>query len=210
MTIQDIEFLREVFYSEISSLFDPEARFKPEHKRNVRMVSNALQKPLGRIHKFSKPILRNSFLYACREFTRFEPIEHLIVGFGRRRGGGTNIYSLLHITGSEGSVPVPPALIQLIQAHAINDYSHETILFHNHPSNWLNAVLPLLPVASPADRRVMFKQKYFEPFFLFKNIFGHGTMRFYVAEQGHVKEIRWPYLKDVLDFIAAYQRGGRA
>lgn len=208
MTIQDSEFLREVFYSEISSLFDPEARFSPEHKRNVRMVRNTLQKPLGRIHRLSKPILRNAFLYGCLEFTRSEPIEHLIVGFGRRRGGGTDIYEILHITGDTGSVPVPPALIQLIQAHAIQDRSHETILFHNHPPGWLNAILPLLPVASPADRRVMIKRKYFEPFFLLKNIFGHGTMRFYVAEQGKVKEIRWPYLKDVLDVIAAFQKRG--
>lgn len=89
MTTQDIEFLREVLYSEISSLFDPEVRFIPEHKGDVRMARNALQKPLGRIHKLSKPILRNAFLHGCLEFTRSEPIEHHIVGFGRRRGGGT-------------------------------------------------------------------------------------------------------------------------
>ena len=208
MTVDHTDFWREVFYSEITSLFDPETQFRPEHKRNVRMTHNALQKPLGRIHQLSKPILRNAFLYGCREFTRNESIEHLIVGFGRRRGGGTDISSLLHITGNETSVPVPPALIQMIQTHAIRDSRHETILFHNHPSDWLNAILPLPPLASPADRRVMIKQKYFQPFFLLKNIFGHGTMRFYVAEQGRVKEIRWPYLKDVIDAIKAFQKRG--
>lgn len=209
MSLEGNDFLKEIFYTEISSLFDPEARFNPEHKRNVRMISNALQKPLGRIHRLSKPILRNSFLYGCQVFARNEPIEHLIVGFGRRRGGGTDIYSILHITGNTTSVPVPLALIQLIQGHAIRDSRHETILFHNHPANWLNAILPFLPAASPADRRLVIKQKYFEPFFLLKNIFGHGTMRFYVGEQGRVKEIRLPYLKDVLDVIAVFQKRGK-
>jgi len=173
--VENIEFWQEIFYSEISTLFDPEARFKPEHKRNVRMIQNALQKPLGRIHKLSKPILRNSFLYGCREFTRNESIEHLIVGFGRRRDGGTDIFSVLHITGNETSVPVPQALINLIITHAIRDSRNETILFHNHPVNWLNAILPFLPAAS-LTRRKMIKEKYFQPFFLLKNIFASGEL----------------------------------
>lgn len=201
------KFLLEIVCSEISALFDPEVRFKSEHKRNVRIVKNALLKKQGKTHLLSKPILRNSFIYGCLEFTKNEPIEHLIVGFGKRRGGGTDISSILHIIGNETSVPVPQGLVNLITSHAIKDTSSETIIFHNHPSNWLNAILPKIPLASPTDRRTMIKQKYFEPFFLLRSIFGHGTMKFYVAERKNVREIKSPYLLDLFSFIKKIKNG---
>ena len=176
------EGLQELVWLGLSSYLDPEVGFRSEHKSNIRMVKNALEKPLGRIHKLSKPILRNAFLYGCLEFTREEKVEHLVVGFGKRYGGGTNIYKLLHIVGNETSVPVPPAFIRLIQAHALEDRSSETIVFHNHPADWFNAI-HRMPLASTADRRLMVQKKFLEPFFLLKTVFGHGTMRFYVAER---------------------------
>ena len=200
------EGFQELAWLGLSSYLDPEVGFRSEHKRNVRMVKNALEKPLGRIHKLSKPILRNSFLYGCVEFTRDEKVEHLVVGFGRRSGGGTNIYKLLHIVGNATSVPLPPALIRLIQAHALEGRSSEAIVFHNHPADWFNAI-HRMPLASTADRRLMVQKKFLEPFFLLKTVFGHGTMRFYVAERGRAREIKWPYLKDALDLLATLPKG---
>jgi len=203
------EQLKELIWHLLSALPDPQVHFKPEHKRNVRMVRNALQKPQGKVHKLSKPILRNSFLFGCLEFTKDEPVEHLIVGFGRRFGGGTDISAVYHITGNETSVSVPPQLQKLIKDHAETSPSAETIIFHNHPKAWYQNILPKIPLASSTDRRTMIAQKYFKPFFLLRGLFGEATVRFYVGEQGKVQEIRWPYLRDLWELFKGLQQGGR-
>ena len=189
--------LKELFWHWITAALEPHAHFRPEHKRNVRMVRTVLEKPKGVVHPLSSSILQNSFLSGCMEFTRDEPVEHLIVGFGKRYGGGTNISRVLHIVGDKTSVRVPDGLIELIKKHASTGRSSQTILFHNHPNNWLNAILPGIPIPSAEDRLTMMPYKYFEPFFLVRTIFHEATMRFYVGERGKVREIRLPYLKDL-------------
>jgi len=191
-----------------SAMLDPQVRFKPEHKGNIRMVRNALQKPQGQVHKLSRSILRNSFLYGCVEFTKDEPVEHLVLGFGKRSGGGTNISEVLHLVGDEGSVAVPPVLIRLIKEHAWKDRSSESIIFHNHPLGALDTIISRSPLASKADRQLMLLIKYLEPFFLLRRVFREGTLRLYVAQHGKVKEIKLPYWKDIFDLLEVLKRGG--
>jgi len=149
------EWLQELFRLGISALLNPQVQFRPEHRRNVRVVKNALSKPPGEVHKLRRPIMRNSFLYACNELTKSEPVVHLIAGFGRRRGGGTDISAAYHIVGKEISVVAPQSLLDIVMTHAVKGSRSDTILFHNHPANWLDGILPKLPLSSFAEQKLM-------------------------------------------------------
>ena len=191
--------IRELLDSGISSIFDPApVSFKPEHERGVPLLRKLLKGSSSRIQKLPKKLTRNSFLLGCLDFTENEPIEHLIIGYGTKKGIGTDIYQIQHLIGNESSVEIPDSIIKSINTHSYSVPKSEVVIFHNHPYNWLNALFDNTPLPSAADRQTMLKKKYLEPFQLIRSLLKLGGVRFYLGENGFVREIRTPSLLRML------------
>lgn len=65
------------------------------------------------------------------------------------------------------------------------------MVFHNHPSNVINAICDNEPWASPQDRAVALRHTY-DPMILIKTMTNGGRARFYVGENGYVREFVSP------------------
>ncbi len=193
--------LKDLVCLDLSSLLDPQVSFRPEHKKNIRIVSNALEKSKREINKISKPILRNSFLYGCREYTREEPVEHLVIGFGQRRGRSTDILSLLHLVGDFGDDLLPREVFRLMDEHLAAEEASNIAIFRYFPSCRISTVTPAVPNPSPAEKRFIVKANFFHPFPFLKYVPGAGRIDFFGAEHGVVKSISWPEQGEIDDFI---------
>lgn len=77
----------------------------------------------------------------------------------------------------------------------------ELIVFHNHPRGWFNAMFDNLPLASSADRRLLLNTRYLQPFIVLKTLLGLGAIRFFVGENGFVREFRVPGLLQLFAFL---------
>ena len=182
----------------ISSYLDPgPVQFKTNHKAGKRILSTILNKPIERLYVLENTILRNSFLYGCNEFTEDEVIEHLIVGFGKKRSMGTDIIKVFHVLGTSTSVIIPENLIDYIQKYLMSDFKAEVVIFHNHPRNWLTSSYPIGPIASNTDRWIAITSK-LEPLYLLRTFLRGGGLKYYVGERGLVKEIRWPSIMQMI------------
>jgi len=203
------DIIQELIDTFISSMFDPNpVQFKPEHERGVNIIRRLLLKPNAQIQKLPKKLIRNAFLCGCLDFTEHEQIEHLIIGYGNKRGAGTDITSIQHFIGTETSVNITPETITYIQGHCLITPNSEIVVFHNHPLNWLNNLMDNPPFPSTVDRNTMLQFKYLEPLQLFRFILGRGGIKFYLGENGFVKEFKMPSVIKLLQFLSSLQQIG--
>jgi hypothetical protein len=132
-------------------------------------------------------------LAGCTELTDGESLEHLIVGFGFRRGSSTSVVRAVHRVGDGGSVSFPPHLQTEIAAHVRSGHRNEVLVFHNHPLNLINTLCDNEPWASPQDRAVAMSHVV-DPTMLIKTLTNGGRIRFYIAENGYLREFVGPDL----------------
>lgn len=195
MNSKTANLLKELTDAALSSLFDPNpVHFKPEHEKGVSSLRKLLDNPSSptQIQKLPRKMVRNAFLCGCLDYTDNEPVEHLIIGYGAKRGIGTDIHSVRHTVGNKGSVKMPQSVIDEIITHSIKAPNSQIIIFHNHPYNWLNSIFDNIPLASTTDRMTILRQKYLDPFQFMRNLVGIGGLRFYLGENGFVREIKTP------------------
>lgn len=201
--------LRELMETGLSSLFDPNpVYFQSEHEKGVLPVRKLLDNPSSQtqIQKLQKKMVRNPFLCGCLDYTEDEPIEHLIIGYGVKRGKGTDIHSVQHVVGKKNSVEMPQSVIDDITTRSIQELHSEIIILHNHPCNWLNSVFDNIPLASTTDRMTLLRQKYLDPFQFMHNLVGIGGLRFYLGENGFVREIKTPSIIKTVQMLAQYSQ----
>lgn len=187
------DIMKELIDTGLSSIFDPNpVYFKPEHEEGVMPLRRLLFRRTSKIQGLPRRLVRNAFLCGCLDFTKNKPIEYLIIGYGVKRGVGTDIYAVQYVVGNECSVSIPDSVIKDVDRHSLGVPQSEIIIFHNHPYNWLNAVLDNVPLPSTTDRRTMLQKKYMEPFQFVRFLLNVGGVRFYLGENGFVNEIRTP------------------
>jgi hypothetical protein len=195
-------FMQELVQTVVSSVFDPNpVSFRSEHERGVRPVQKILKQPANQVYQLQRNLSRNAFLCGCLDYTEHGDIEHLIIGYGRKRGRGTDVEAIEHILGSASSVQFRQSTLENIRKHSQSATSSEIIVFHNHPPNWLNALGDNIPLASSTDRHTLLIKKYLEPIQLFRLVMGTGGIRFFLGENGFVREFTTPNLKEMLEKV---------
>lgn len=171
------------------------SRHEQDLERLVRAISLSGDGPIGRL---KTPVNRNSFLLACHEITADEPVEHLIVGYGYKHGTTTKIEGIHHVVGEEHQVRPTRAVWNAIWKYTHEIPRGEVLIFHNHCRNFLHVLIDNLPLASSADRHLSEKLK-FNPFQLVKTLFSTGEVKFYVGENGFVKEFKLPPFERIIE-----------
>lgn len=146
------------------------------------------------------PIPRNAFLAACLELTEREPREHLLVGFGTRRASSTFVERVVRHIGSAGNVAFPHELQEEIAGWVQSGHRHEVLVFHNHPANFINAICDNEPWASTQDRSIAMRHAC-APMMLLKRATNGGHIRFYLGENGYVREFVAPDVLTLLESI---------
>lgn len=199
--------LKELMETGLSSLFDPNpVYFKSEHEKGVLPLRKLLDTPSSQtqIQKLPRKMVRNTFLCGCLDYTEDEPVEHLIIGYGVKRGKGTDIHSVQHVVGKKSSVEMPQSVIDDITTRSVQKLHSEIIIFHNHPYNWLNSIFDNIPLASTTDRMTLLRQKYLDPFQFMRNLVGIDGLRFYLGENGFVREIKTPSIIKTVQMLAHF------
>lgn len=204
MNNKTAERINELMDATLSSIFDPNPIvFKQENETGVLPLRKALNNSAkqGDTQKLPCSLVRNAFLCGCLDFTEDEPVEHLIVGYGTKRGKGTDVHAVRHLIGSENRVDIPKTVVDEIAVNSTRDPHSEIIIFHNHPGNWLNSIFDSIPLASTADRMVLLCQKYLEPSQFLRSLFGIGGLRYYLGENGFVREIKMPSVIKIMQML---------
>jgi hypothetical protein len=194
------ELLREVTKNFLLGAFEPNpivftSRHEQDLERLTRAIGRSGDGPIGLL---KSPVNRNSFLLACHDVTTDEAIEHLIVGYGFKHGTTTKIEGIHHVVGEEHHVRPTPAVWNAIWKYTHELPRGEVLIFHNHCRNFLHVLIDNLPLASSTDRHLSEKLK-FNPFQLIKTLFGTGEVRFYVGENGFVKEFKLPPFDRIIE-----------
>jgi hypothetical protein len=176
----------------VSSLFDPNPiDFKIEDEKGVIPVRRACSSAAAELAVLKHPINRNAFLCGCLDVADGEPVEHLIVGFGERRGSTTRVSGIAHAVGTATQVAIPVYLARRIDEWITRAHRTEVLIFHNHPRNDLNALLDNLPLASHPDRSALLHY-HLNPLLAVKGALGGSRVRFYVGENGFVRQFHTP------------------
>lgn len=176
-----------------SSLLDPlPVAFTRNHEEGVRPLCRALTSPSDQVSKLKQRLCRNSFLCGCLDFLEHEPVEYLVVGYGTKHGIGTFITGVEYILGNETSVSSTLTSRERVHKHILLSSKSEVVLVHNHPPNWLNVAFDNLPIASDADRASLVASKYLNPILAFRTLRSEGSLRFFLIENGFVREFRTP------------------
>lgn len=184
----------------LASAFDPDPiRFKARDECGVRAVRGAVTRASGALASFC-PLNRNAFLCGCLDLTDEESIEHLIVGLGWRHGPTTKVDQLAHATGSAGQVAISPWIADAIRTHMAADHSNEVVVFHNHPRNPLNVIFDNVPIASTADRN-LFTRDVMNVVSVVRTLMGGGRLRYFLGENGFVREFRTPPIHKIGAFL---------
>jgi hypothetical protein len=101
------------------------------------------------------------------------------------------VESLHHAIGSADSLHLPIAVAQAMwQYHRQHDKT-ELLVFHNHPYNPLNFLFDNLPLPSRRDR-LSLEAHALDPQQVVRSLLGQGRVRFYLGENGFVREFRLP------------------
>lgn len=195
----DGTLVQEILNSFINSIFDPNpVHFTYQHEKASRRMLKKLREPPDRVYEL-KPILnRNAFLCGCLDFTQDASIEYMIIGLGRKHQSTTKVQYLHFVSGSPNSVSFSPSGQQIIETHLKADFKNEILIFHNHPANWLNIAFDNLPIASSPDRKALLQIAYLKPLNAIKLLLKGGRIRFYLGENGFVREFLTPNLSQAL------------
>ncbi|MHB1545714.1 MAG: hypothetical protein ACYCSB_00855 [bacterium] len=202
MNIQKI--LTNIITSVVPSLFDPNpVDFKAQHENGVKPVKKAIcDNPPNQLAIFKKLIIRNAFLCGCLDFTENLEIEYLIIGYGIKRGNGTDISKVEYAIGNNNSVKVISETKNRIHKYISQASKNEVIIFHNHPKSWINIFSDNIPIASMMDRDTLSRNKYLEPVILFKTLLNKGSIRFYLGENGFVREYKIPNILKIINRLS--------
>lgn len=194
------QFINELATTAIVGLFDPNPiGWTAQHERDVRRVRRAIGNATDQaVAKFKTPVNRNGFLLGCLDLTEHEPIEHLIIGYGRRSGSTTKIHSVHHAVGTAHQVQLSNPMVGELARHAAADSRSEAVIFHNHPRNVLNHLFDNLPLASNTDRKTL-EHMALNLVQICRRLSGAGRVLFYLGENGFVREFRWPQLATILN-----------
>lgn len=186
-------FLKELLETGTASLFDPNPiRFTREHESGIRPIKKLVKD--GSAHqKMKRELTRNQFLRGCLAATEKESVEHLIIGLGDHQGPTTYINSILHVVGGPSSVSIPASVGSAIQGWMLGDHFAEAIVFHNHPRNTLNVLFDNIPLASTTDRQTLLANL-LKPEYAIKALMGGGRVRFFLGENGQLREFNTPNL----------------
>lgn len=179
---------------------DNSIAFTLADERGIAPVAAACKKDADSLHKPRSPLNRNAFLCGCIEATHGHDLEHLIVGFGRKYGKTTKVEQIAHHRGTSDTVGIPSHIRSAIINHVGAGPSNEVILFHNHPPSWINAVFDNQPLPSFPDRLVLTDYQS-QPIVLLKLLLGRGHIRFYLGENGFVREFRTPHVGTVINHL---------
>jgi hypothetical protein len=201
-TLDSNEVLIEILDTYIPTLIEPNPiQFQKRHKNISHSLKRHFNIKSKKILKLRKSMIRNQFLYNCLEFTNFEQIEYLILGYGTKRGVGTDIKQMQIILGDSNSVGISQTVENKIERWML-DIKNEIVVFHNHPRYWVNALFKD-PLPSGTDRDTMFNYKltanYIFRIFLQKG----GGVKFYLGDNGKVREFKNPRLKRVIQALEA-------
>jgi hypothetical protein len=190
-------FLNEVLEMGTASLFDPNPiRFTRDHEPGIRPVKKIVKD--GTAHQeMKRELTRNQFLRGCLAATEKENVEHLIIGLGDHQGPTTYINSVLHVVGGPSSVSIPANVGGAIQGWMQGEHFSEVIVFHNHPRNALNVLFNNIPLASTTDRKTLLANL-LKPEHAIKALMGGGRVRFFLGENGQVREFNTPNLVEYL------------
>jgi hypothetical protein len=168
----------------------------------VRKVKAAIKRATTKKGSaFRCSVTRKHFLCGCLDFTESLHEEHLIVGYGYRRGNTTDVERVHHVVGEQRRVSVPDYIREEIRRHHFHRSDAEVIVFHNHPRignepEWfytLKSLLQDIPIASIDDRREL-QHHAFNAVGLFRQFFGQGQVLFFLGESGFVKQFLLPPL----------------
>lgn len=159
----------------------------------------------GTLARFRDPVNRNAFLLGSLAYTDQRPEEHLLIGYGFRRGSTTKVESLHHVIGSTGTVRLPVAMAHTLWDYYQQDESNELLIFHNHPYSPLNFLLDNPPLPSKTDR-LFLEARALNPHQLARRFLGQGRMLFYLGENGFVKEFCLPSIIALVERSAAAHR----
>jgi hypothetical protein len=181
--------------------------FQKVTEAEVKRVRSAIKRATtatGATFRYS--ITRKNFLCGCLDFTEDLPEEHLIVGYGFRRGNTTDIGRIHHVAGEQRHVCIPDYIRAEISRHHFHRSDAEVIVFHNHPrtgeeAEWfytLKSLVQDLPIASNEDRRTL-QHHAFNAVGLIRQVFGQGQVLFFLGESGFVKQFLLPPLLPFLE-----------
>jgi len=185
----------------LSRELDPKPiQFRAADRKDSGIVTAKLRATPCTWHKLQRVVSLARFLYGCRSYTRKLPVEYLVVGMGDRKGNAIRLSHLYYAVGNEGSVAVPRQLTEMIHAHVLSHHHAEAVVFHNHPPTLTHAVLNHGPIASRADRRVWLNS-FKDLRLLSKRVLGGGRTRFYLGENGTVREFDAPSILDVVQAL---------
>lgn len=174
-----------------SSGLDPNPiGFRPQDEDGVEPVARVCRER-PHVVMLDEPLNRNAFLCGCLDFLEHQPVEHLIVGIGHRHGSTTKIRGLAHVVGQASQVSIPGWVVAAARHAFASDFKAEVLWLHNHPKNGLNRVLDNSPIASVQDRKMLVATN-FDPTAITKLVVGGGRMKFYVVENGFVREFASP------------------
>src|SRR2546422_8131812 len=139
---------RDLLDAALSSLFDPdETVFRDSDGDGVGPVRAACRIETGESTRLRRPLNRNAFLYGCLDLTHDQPIEHLVVGFGRRHGSTTRIEAIAHRVGAADHVDIGPDIWESVRRWLSRVSRGEVLLVHNHQPNPINRFFDNLPLA---------------------------------------------------------------
>jgi hypothetical protein len=172
--------------------------FQKQHRIISKPFENFFYKKSNKILTLKKTIIRNRFLYNCAEFTQFEPIEYLIVGYGKKRGVGTDIKHIQINIGERDTVGIPKTIEKNIEKWSNKDLKNEIIIFHNHPRYWLNVMFST-PLPSGTDRDAMLAHKFNLSYIARTLYLKGGGIRFYLSDNFKVNEFRIPRVKTIIE-----------
>jgi hypothetical protein len=195
-----VGYIEQLLDPVLASAFDPDpVRFRADDERGVRPVREAVRRANGALVSL-RPLNRNAFLCGCLDLTDEQSIEHLIVGFGWQHGSTTKVEQLAHATGSAGQVAIPLWIAGAIRAHMDADHSNEVVVFHNHPRNPLNVIFDNAPIASTPDRN-LFTRDVMNIVAVLRTLMGGGRLRYFLGENGFVREFRTPPIHKIGAFL---------
>ena len=195
--------IRELLDHVVGSRFDSKPiQFKPYHRKNHGPMNKYLKSRKSSVYILPHPILRNTLLNCCRNFTKNEKKEHLIIGYGLIRGGGADINEIQHIIGGSDSIDISEDVINYIQGWLFWLPGAEVAIFHNHPKTEFSKLLGKEPRPSSQDRSTLLAMKFLNPLIMLHRLFGStNRIKFYLYEKGNVIEIKGSSLAAILDIL---------
>ena len=109
--------------------------FNRQHKVISKSLVKFFNKKNGEILTLKHTMIRNRFLYHCHLLTKNESIEYAIIGYGKKRGQGTDIKKVQVIKGEYDNVSIPQSTFNRIDKLFNQNLKNEVVIFHNHPSS---------------------------------------------------------------------------